>query len=140
MLPLLGLTWIPGFLLLDNSKFSVVMTYVFCVLNTLQGCAFFVFHCALNRSVRRLMFQKVESTQFFNRWMPIRLRRSSAVDERGSSSTVTSDSRVIATIFGKRGSLSFNTADVASWDLMAGKFTSTVALHRHPHCTPPSTD
>ncbi|EEC09659.1 hypothetical protein IscW_ISCW008306 [Ixodes scapularis] len=106
MLPLLGLTWIPGFLLLDNSRFSVVMTYVFCVLNTLQ----------------------------------IRLRRSSAVDERGSSSTVTSDSRVIATIFGKRGSLSFNTADVASWDLMAGKFTSTVALHRHPHCTPPSTD
>lgn len=36
-----------------------------------QGCAFFVFHCALNRSVRRLMFQKLESTQFFNRCMPV---------------------------------------------------------------------
>ncbi|CAN7985922.1 unnamed protein product [Ixodes hexagonus] len=106
MLPLLGLTWIPGFLLLDNSSISVVMTYVFCVLNTLQ----------------------------------IRLRRSSTGDERGSSSTVTSDSRVIATIFGKRGSLSFNTADAAAWDLMAGKFTSTIAMHRHPHHCPPSAD
>ncbi|KAH7967049.1 hypothetical protein HPB49_021776 [Dermacentor silvarum] len=37
MLPLLGLTWLPGFLILDSRPASLVATYVFCILNTSQA-------------------------------------------------------------------------------------------------------
>nr|XP_054932599.1 adhesion G protein-coupled receptor E5-like [Dermacentor andersoni] len=37
MLPLLGLTWLPGFLILDSRPASLVATYAFCILNTSQA-------------------------------------------------------------------------------------------------------
>ncbi|XP_064455758.1 adhesion G protein-coupled receptor L3-like isoform X2 [Ornithodoros turicata] len=126
MLPLLGLTWIPGFLLFDDSTGSVVMTYFFCVLNSLQGFGFFLFHCALNRSVRRVLLNKLESVQCVRRYVNSRLRRSSTSDERYTSSSLSSDGRMIATIFGRRRSLSFDTTDSSVDDPMAGKFTPTL--------------
>ncbi|XP_077553682.1 adhesion G protein-coupled receptor E5-like [Haemaphysalis longicornis] len=128
MLPLLGLTWLPGFLILDGSPASMVATYAFCILNTLQGCALFILHCALNRSVRRLALKKFKSNQFFDPCIPPQWRQGSSAEERGSSSTVNSDSRMIATIFGKRGSVSFASGEAAVQDPMAGKFTSTMSL------------
>ncbi|XP_077513044.1 adhesion G protein-coupled receptor E5-like [Amblyomma americanum] len=127
MLPLLGLTWLPGFLILDSRPASVVAAYAFCILNASQGCALFLFHCALNRSVRRVALRKLKSSQLFDRCVPAQWRRNSNGEERCSSSTVTSDSRVIATIFGKRGSASFASGEAAVHDPMAGKFTSTIS-------------
>ncbi|KAH6939655.1 hypothetical protein HPB50_020288 [Hyalomma asiaticum] len=56
----------------------------------------------------------------------VQWRQNSNAEDRGSSSTMNSDSRVIATIFGKRGSVSFASGEAAVHDPMAGKFTSTV--------------
>ena len=51
MLPLLGLTWLFG--LLGFSPDAIVFKYLFAVLNSLQGLAIFIFHCALNKEVRK---------------------------------------------------------------------------------------
>lgn len=47
---LLGLTWTFGLLYLNQE--SVVMAYIFTVLNSLQGLFIFVFHCVQNEKVR----------------------------------------------------------------------------------------
>lgn len=51
MLPLLGFTWLFG--LLGFSPDAIVFKYFFAVLNSLQGLAIFIFHCALNKEVRK---------------------------------------------------------------------------------------
>lgn len=48
---LLGLTWSFGVLYI--SKESVVMAYLFTILNTLQGVFIFVFHCVMNEKVKK---------------------------------------------------------------------------------------
>lgn len=49
---LLGLTWTFGLLYLNQE--SVIMAYIFTVLNSLQGMFIFVFHCIQNEKVREL--------------------------------------------------------------------------------------
>ena len=51
MLPLLGLTWLFG--LLGFSPDAILFKYFFAVFNSLQGLAIFIFHCALNKEVRK---------------------------------------------------------------------------------------
>lgn len=46
---LLGLTWSFGVLFISEE--SVVMAYLFTILNTLQGVFIFVFHCVMNEKV-----------------------------------------------------------------------------------------
>ncbi|XP_071523911.1 latrophilin Cirl-like isoform X2 [Panulirus ornatus] len=48
---LLGLTWTFGLLYLNQA--SVVMAYIFTVLNSLQGLFIFIFHCVQNDKVRK---------------------------------------------------------------------------------------
>ncbi|CAH0762138.1 unnamed protein product [Bemisia tabaci] len=48
---LLGLTWTFGLLYLNEE--SVIMAYIFTVLNSLQGLFIFVFHCVQNDKVRK---------------------------------------------------------------------------------------
>ncbi|XP_069974868.1 latrophilin Cirl isoform X6 [Penaeus vannamei] len=48
---LLGLTWTFGLLYLNQA--SVVMAYVFTVLNSLQGLFIFIFHCVQNDKVKK---------------------------------------------------------------------------------------
>ena len=50
LLPLLGVTWVFGFLSL-GSPATLVFTYLFTICNTLQGTFFFIFHCLLNPDV-----------------------------------------------------------------------------------------
>jgi len=50
---LLGLTWTFGLLYLNEE--SVIMAYIFTILNSLQGLFIFVFHCVQNEKVRRLL-------------------------------------------------------------------------------------
>ncbi|XP_025087973.1 adhesion G protein-coupled receptor L3-like [Pomacea canaliculata] len=54
LLPLLGLTWILGFLAVDTGHSKVMMyifNYLFTITNSFQGVMFFVFHCLLNVDV-----------------------------------------------------------------------------------------
>ncbi|XP_060565064.1 neurogenic locus notch homolog protein 2-like isoform X2 [Ruditapes philippinarum] len=53
LLPLLGITWIVEVFYIDgNSEF---LQYIFAILNGLQGFFIFLFHCALNRQVKKAM-------------------------------------------------------------------------------------
>ncbi|KAM3604365.1 uncharacterized protein V6R79_010002 [Siganus canaliculatus] len=51
LLCLLGLTWSFGLLFLNES--SIVMAYLFTIFNTLQGMFVFIFHCLLQKKVRK---------------------------------------------------------------------------------------
>jgi len=51
LLPLLGITWLFG-LLSFNSE-TIAFKYIFAIFNSLQGLVIFIFHCALNKQVRR---------------------------------------------------------------------------------------
>ncbi|XP_029638725.1 cadherin EGF LAG seven-pass G-type receptor 1 isoform X1 [Octopus sinensis] len=57
LLPLLGLTWTFGFLSVDSSS-TLVFTYIFTILNCLQGLFFFIFHCLMNIDVRNAIKRK----------------------------------------------------------------------------------
>ncbi|XP_031782243.1 latrophilin Cirl isoform X2 [Nasonia vitripennis] len=75
---LLGLTWTFGLLYLN--KKSVIMAYIFTVLNSLQGLFIFVFHCVQNEKVRK------EYRKFIRRhsWLPKCLRCSKGSSGGGS--------------------------------------------------------
>uniref|UniRef100_A0A1A7Y9Y0 Latrophilin 2 n=2 Tax=Iconisemion striatum TaxID=60296 RepID=A0A1A7Y9Y0_9TELE len=51
LLFLLGLTWSFGLFFLNES--SIVMAYLFTIFNTLQGMFIFIFHCILQKKVRK---------------------------------------------------------------------------------------
>ncbi|XP_039340107.1 adhesion G protein-coupled receptor L2 isoform X9 [Mauremys reevesii] len=51
LLCLLGLTWSFGLLFINEE--TVVMTYLFTVFNAFQGMFIFIFHCALQKKVRK---------------------------------------------------------------------------------------
>lgn len=51
LLPILGLTWILGFFSVD-SKETLIFTYLFTFLNSLQGVFFFLFHCLMSTDVK----------------------------------------------------------------------------------------
>ncbi|KAK7863093.1 hypothetical protein R5R35_004918 [Gryllus longicercus] len=78
---LLGLTWTFGLLYLNEE--SVIMAYIFTVLNSLQGLFIFVFHCVQNEKVRK------EYKKFIRRqsWLPkcLRCSKRSNNKERRSS-------------------------------------------------------
>ena len=50
LIVLLGPTWAFGLLYINTQ--SVVMAYLFTILNSLQGVFIFVFHCLMNEKVR----------------------------------------------------------------------------------------
>ncbi|XP_011300624.1 latrophilin Cirl isoform X4 [Fopius arisanus] len=81
---LLGLTWTFGLLYLNQE--SVIMAYIFTVLNSLQGLFIFVFHCVQNEKVRK------EYRKFIRRhsWLPKCLRCSKTVTGSSGGSTGTS--------------------------------------------------
>lgn len=47
---LLGSTWVFGYFFVNEA--TVIMAYIFTVLNSLQGLFIFIFHCLLNKKVR----------------------------------------------------------------------------------------
>lgn len=48
---LLGLTWVFGYFYISEA--AIPMAYLFTVFNSLQGVFIFVFHCILNKKVRK---------------------------------------------------------------------------------------
>ncbi|XP_033097626.1 adhesion G protein-coupled receptor L4-like [Anneissia japonica] len=51
LLPLLGLTWVFGFL--SVNKYTIIFTYLFAICNSIQGVIFFLFHCLMNVEVKK---------------------------------------------------------------------------------------
>lgn len=75
LLPLLGLTWTFGFLSIDACS-TLIFTYIFTILNCLQGLFFFVFHCMMNIDVRNAIKRKY----FGRRRSTLSAARKSSVD------------------------------------------------------------
>ncbi|XP_022246580.1 latrophilin Cirl-like [Limulus polyphemus] len=75
---LLGLTWAFGLLYL--SKESVVMAYIFTILNSLQGLFIFVFHCVRNEKVQKEYKKILHRTQ----WLPECVCRTKHSERRSS--------------------------------------------------------
>ncbi|RDD36125.1 Adhesion G-protein coupled receptor D1, partial [Trichoplax sp. H2] len=50
LLPLLGITWLFGFLAISNG--TLVFSYLFVILNSLQGTFVFYFHCLKYKDVK----------------------------------------------------------------------------------------
>ncbi|XP_056121883.1 adhesion G protein-coupled receptor L2-like isoform X4 [Rhinichthys klamathensis goyatoka] len=61
LLCLLCLTWSFGLLFLNDS--SVIMAYLFTIFNTLQGMFIFIFHCLLQKKVRKEYSKCVRQSQ-----------------------------------------------------------------------------
>ncbi|XP_030837174.1 adhesion G protein-coupled receptor L3-like [Strongylocentrotus purpuratus] len=61
LLPLLGLTWVFGFLSV-NAR-TLVFTYMFAILNSFQGLFFFIAHCVLNMEVRKAYERRYGKTR-----------------------------------------------------------------------------
>ncbi|XP_031560259.1 adhesion G protein-coupled receptor E1-like [Actinia tenebrosa] len=59
LLPLLGLTWVFGFLAIDEN--FIVFHYLFAIINSLQGFFIFVAHCWINDSIRAALLEKLPS-------------------------------------------------------------------------------
>ncbi|XP_065913574.1 adhesion G protein-coupled receptor L4-like isoform X2 [Dysidea avara] len=70
LLPLLGGTWILGMLFLVDSD-SVVVAWIFTIVNSMQGFAIFYFHVVRNKEV------KAEIQEKFTNWRKERMLRSS---------------------------------------------------------------
>ncbi|XP_022079402.1 adhesion G protein-coupled receptor L3-like [Acanthaster planci] len=51
LLPLLGLTWVFGFM--SVNEHTLVFTYLFAICNSLQGLFFFIAHCVMNIEVKK---------------------------------------------------------------------------------------
>ena len=51
ILTLLGLPWVFGYLMIDKNKY-IVFSYLFTIVNSLQGTVVFLFHCIISKSVR----------------------------------------------------------------------------------------
>ncbi|XP_019754773.2 latrophilin Cirl isoform X3 [Dendroctonus ponderosae] len=83
---LLGLTWIFGFLYVNQE--SVAMAYLFATFNSFQGFFIFVFHCVQNEKVRK------EYRKFIRKhsWLPKCLRCSKSSSGPGGSSSGNSGS------------------------------------------------
>ena len=61
---LLGLTW--SFGLFYISEHTVVMAYLFTIMNSLQGLFIFIFHCAMNEKVKRSICVLLITSLIFN--------------------------------------------------------------------------
>ncbi|XP_076327646.1 adhesion G protein-coupled receptor L3-like isoform X2 [Tachypleus tridentatus] len=60
LLPLLGITWMFGILTMDHS--TLFFTYLFCLINSIQGVGLFIFHIILNDEVKVALRSKLNST------------------------------------------------------------------------------
>jgi G protein-coupled receptor 133 len=59
LVPILGVTWGLGFLVVAGGVYATVVEWLFFVFTTLQGVAIFLTHCVLNREVRSTFLRAV---------------------------------------------------------------------------------
>ncbi|XP_076356026.1 adhesion G protein-coupled receptor L1-like isoform X2 [Tachypleus tridentatus] len=78
---LLGLTWAFGLLYLNQE--SVIMAYVFTILNILQGLFIFLFHCVRNEKVQKEYKNLIHQSD----WLPNCLCRQRSQEQHSSVAT-----------------------------------------------------
>ncbi|XP_078349353.1 uncharacterized protein LOC144634311 isoform X2 [Oculina patagonica] len=79
LLPLLGLTWVFGFMAVDRN--TIFFHYIFAIANSLQGVFIFFAHCWINDSVREALIEKFPSIKMKKTFV-VNKKQS---DNRGSS-------------------------------------------------------
>ncbi|KAL8572517.1 hypothetical protein ACOMHN_019556 [Nucella lapillus] len=84
---LLGLTWVFGILYLDNLYHTLVFSYIFTVLNTLQGLFIFFFHCLLNDKVQKEYRRLVRHSHWLPECVRVRYGGASSTGSREPSSS-----------------------------------------------------
>ncbi|XP_049517695.1 uncharacterized protein LOC119441924 isoform X2 [Dermacentor silvarum] len=62
LLPILGVTWLFGFLMLGDDKLHTVGAYLFTIFNSLQGLGIFVCHVFMSKKTREAIFRSIVST------------------------------------------------------------------------------
>lgn len=55
LLPILGIGWVLGFLVVGEGAIFDVIEWLFSIFTTLQGTMIFIMHCVLNKEVRMLI-------------------------------------------------------------------------------------
>ncbi|XP_077556447.1 adhesion G protein-coupled receptor L3-like isoform X2 [Haemaphysalis longicornis] len=61
LLPILGITWLLGFLMLASPSMHLTGAYLFTIFNSLQGLGIFVCHVLLNKRTRQVILRTVVS-------------------------------------------------------------------------------
>nr|KAG5692871.1 hypothetical protein BaRGS_002306 [Batillaria attramentaria] len=80
---LLGLTWVFGFLAIDDTS-RVVFNYLFAIFNSLQGLFIYLFYGVFNKDARaacKLWFRCCESKPSAETAMPVEAKRGTSVKE-----------------------------------------------------------
>ncbi|NP_001353776.1 adhesion G protein-coupled receptor L2b.1 isoform X2 [Danio rerio] len=141
LLCLLCLTWSFGLLFLNDS--SVIMAYLFSIFNTLQGMFIFVFHCLLQKKVRKeysKCFRQSQCCRTHPSEGPHSVNKSSASRStaRYSSATQSRIRRMWNDTVRKQSESSFISGDINSTSTlnqgMTGNYLLTNPLLR-PHDT-----
>ncbi|XP_078491329.1 adhesion G-protein coupled receptor D1-like [Ciona intestinalis] len=76
LLPVLGISWVLGFFTgVENLTASIVMMYINCVVNGLQGVLVFVLYCYRNNALRTVLenirLRKIKKTNDINEMMSV---------------------------------------------------------------------
>ncbi|KAL8625664.1 hypothetical protein ACOMHN_043939 [Nucella lapillus] len=96
---LLGLTWVFGVLYLDNVYHTLIFSYIFTILNSLQGLFIFLFHCLFNEKVQKEYRRMIRQGS----WCPTCLRVRYGYTSSSASRENSSSGNVMARLFrGKR--------------------------------------
>ncbi|XP_029106048.1 adhesion G protein-coupled receptor L2-like isoform X1 [Scleropages formosus] len=141
LLCLLGLTWSFGLFFMNES--SIVMAYLFTIFNTLQGMFIFIFHCLLQKKVRK-EYSKCLRQSYCCGGLPAESSHSSAktstsrTSTRYSSATQSRIRRMWNDTVRKQSESSFMSTDINSSSTlnqgMTGNYLLTNPLLR-PHGT-----
>ncbi|XP_077556438.1 uncharacterized protein LOC144170480 isoform X2 [Haemaphysalis longicornis] len=62
LLPILGVTWLFGFLMLGTETMHLTGAYLFTIFNSLQGLGIFICHVMMSKKTREAIFKSVVST------------------------------------------------------------------------------
>ncbi|XP_048845272.1 adhesion G protein-coupled receptor L2-like isoform X2 [Brienomyrus brachyistius] len=141
LLCLLGLTWSFGLFFMNES--SIVMAYLFTIFNTLQGMFIFIFHCLLQKKVRK-EYSKCLRQSYCCGGLPAESSHSSAktsttrASTRYSSATQSRIRRMWNDTVRKQSESSFMSGDINSSSTLNQGMTSNYLLTNpllRPHGT-----
>uniref|UniRef100_A0A8C8JX80 Adhesion G protein-coupled receptor L2-like n=1 Tax=Oncorhynchus tshawytscha TaxID=74940 RepID=A0A8C8JX80_ONCTS len=122
LLFLLGLTWSFGLFFLNES--SVVMAYLFTIFNTLQGMFIFIFHCLLQKKVRKEYSKCFRQSQCCG-GLPSEGSHSSAKTATSRSTARYSSATQVQYILG---------TSYGPWSKVVHHIGNRVSFRMHPFC------
>jgi len=85
LLPLLGLTWVFGFMAVDKN--TIFFHYIFAITNSLQGVFIFFAHCWINDSVRETLTEKMPRLNMKKKYI-VGLKSRKQSNNRNSSTSL----------------------------------------------------